>query len=259
MRGLRDRVHAPRKTGRDWQKRRAQDAMAVPVVRICRRCGAEFTRQRTLGSPRAYCSDECRRLRVNREALVAKKRPAKCMIEDCPEPRRSRKADWCEKHYARNRRYGSPHATVNRVANLKCHHCGIAVSRRAMFCSELCRRRDRMNAPCLRLACMVCDAQLSEDAPLGTKFCSVDCKFMAGRARQYGISPRELRALLMQTDSCQICGTPCPDLVVDHCHANLRVRGLLCGQCNLAIGMFAEDPARMRAAADYIEHHAALA
>jgi hypothetical protein len=122
-----------------------------------------------------------------------------------------------------------------------------------MFCSELCRRRDRLHAPCLRLACLVCDAELPEGAMLGTKYCSADCRFMDRRARQYGISPRDLRAMLAGTDKCQICGTQCADLVVDHCHATQRVRGLLCGQCNIGIGMFAEDPARLRAAIEYLE------
>lgn len=155
-------------------------------------------------------------------------------------------------HYARNRRHGSPHATVNRVANLKCHHCGTAVARRVMFCSELCRRRDRLNAPCMRLACLVCDAELPEDAMLGTKYCSVDCRFIDQRARQYGISPRDLRDMLAKADRCQICGVQCSDLVVDHCHATLRVRGLLCNQCNAGLGFFADDPARLQAAIDYL-------
>lgn len=42
-------------------------------------------------------------------------------------------------------------------------------------------------------------------------------------------------------------------LAVDHCHETDVVRGLLCCDCNIAIGKMRDDPARLRAAADYLE------
>ena len=46
---------------------------------------------------------------------------------------------------------------------------------------------------------------------------------------------------------------------VDHCHATGRIRALLCGACNGMLGLAKDKPATLRAAADYIEKHAALA
>jgi hypothetical protein len=42
-------------------------------------------------------------------------------------------------------------------------------------------------------------------------------------------------------------------LSVDHCHTTKKVRGLLCGNCNHSIGKMKDDPALLRAAADYLE------
>lgn len=67
-----------------------------------------------------------------------------------------------------------------------------------------------------------------------------------------------------QNGVCAICGTPesgragSPHLVVDHDHNTGSVRSLLCGNCNKGLGMFREDPKKVRAAARYLEKHRLL-
>lgn len=64
-----------------------------------------------------------------------------------------------------------------------------------------------------------------------------------------------------QQGRCALCGV---DLVtlpharrhLDHCHATGTVRGWLCQGCNTALGKFRDDPARLRAAAAYLERGA---
>mgnify|MGYP001576209901 CR=1 FL=1 len=42
-------------------------------------------------------------------------------------------------------------------------------------------------------------------------------------------------------------------LHIDHNHTTGAVRGLLCTQCNVGVGMLKDSPAVLRAAANYLE------
>lgn len=51
--------------------------------------------------------------------------------------------------------------------------------------------------------------------------------------------------------ACQICGVA-GDLVVDHDHMTLMVRGLLCDDCNVALGLIKDDPFVAQRMAEYL-------
>jgi hypothetical protein len=78
------------------------------------------------------------------------------------------------------------------------------------------------------------------------------------RCRYDGIDYKAIFAA--QNGACAICqGRPKAgrSLDIDHCHTSGKVRGLLCGKCNKAIGGFADNPELLRTAADYLERHLA--
>lgn len=68
--------------------------------------------------------------------------------------------------------------------------------------------------------------------------------------RDFGITLEEYDALVAQP--CALCRTT-ENIVLDHCHDTNRVRGPLCQTCNKALGLFGDDPDRLRAAAKYLE------
>ena len=73
--------------------------------------------------------------------------------------------------------------------------------------------------------------------------------------RRYGITAAEADHMLdMQGGLCAICKVA-PAQHVDHDHATGKIRSLLCFNCNGGLGQFKDDPAVLRAAAEYVRFH----
>lgn len=72
----------------------------------------------------------------------------------------------------------------------------------------------------------------------------------------YGITLEEYDVLLSsQNGVCAICKRSEPSkkrLAIDHCHATGDVRGLLCQNCNRALGLFQDNADLLRIAIDYL-------
>jgi hypothetical protein len=58
----------------------------------------------------------------------------------------------------------------------------------------------------------------------------------------YGLTVEERETLFEENGQrCEVCeGTE--SLVIDHCHKTGKVRGVLCGSCNLALGFLKDKP-----------------
>lgn len=82
------------------------------------------------------------------------------------------------------------------------------------------------------------------------------------RKDKYGITPAQFKILMCaQNFGCAICGKPetkningkVVELAVDHDHETKRVRGLLCSNCNIALGSFLESKEILKKAILYLD------
>lgn len=76
--------------------------------------------------------------------------------------------------------------------------------------------------------------------------------------REYGLTVDDWERLYdEQLGRCGVCHLPLAEVrpAVDHDHATGAVRGILCFQCNSALGLLGDDPERIERAATYLRGH----
>lgn len=81
-------------------------------------------------------------------------------------------------------------------------------------------------------------------------------KKLREQLRRYGLSVAVYQDMLaVQGGVCAICLRPPVGrrLSVDHCHETGRIRGLLCHNCNVSLGLMGDSPDRLRSAVAYLE------
>lgn len=108
--------------------------------------------------------------------------------------------------------------------------------------------------------CRYCDEEFTPRSGR-QEYCTIECRLDHRPAARHKLTGEEYRRLFEAQDGrCALCGRDYfgwgggrRPLVVDHCHETGKVRGLLCGSCNTALGRFGDNPARLRQAADYLE------
>lgn len=81
------------------------------------------------------------------------------------------------------------------------------------------------------------------------------------RRRKYGIAQDVYDSMMIQQGGlCAIYGAPPENraLAVDHDHKTGMIRELLCGSCNMALGLMRDDPVRLQAAIEYLVRHGGM-
>ena len=166
-----------------------------------------------------------------------------------------------------------------------CLNCGVSipaeVTGRAKFCSRKCgvtwkngqraeATRAAWRAKDLRCARCGSPVPIPDAGSHRLKYCSAKCKKLDADERwrassphynrqyNYGITPEQYQEQMeTQAGRCAICRSDewlgkgnRPH--TDHCHETKRFRGILCGNENIGVGLFGDDPLRLLAAARYL-------
>ena len=107
----------------------------------------------------------------------------------------------------------------------------------------------------LRWRCKDCDRAAAKDRYNQNREAVIDRANKRNYLKSYGLTIEEVDAMIKaQNNKCKICNkTSNRKLHVDHCHTTGKIRGMLCHNCNTALGLFKEDINIMAKAMDYLQ------
>lgn len=209
-----------------------------------RKCSVEGCERKHFG--RGYCNTHHKRLRTTGTPDLTPRVRKTCTFDECGRPAVSR--GLCGSH-ANQQKRGKPLSPLrsrqkttirDELGRKRCSTCATWQDPARFYPSS--KNADGLNTYCKR--------------------CDRDMRLR----RNYGIGVTQYEELLArQGGGCAICnGVPKdgPSLHVDHDHAccsgrkkscGACVRGLLCEDCNRALGMFRDDTTRFEAAIRYLK------
>lgn len=216
----------------------------------CKRCGESFEVDYHLaGKPQRYCSKRCRKAEEKRRGKL-------------------RQRDRSDAQYTKE--------TGLHPSKGKCLNCEVVFERYIDFenrqgwrkyCSAECRKENQLKKPKPPLRekeCPTCGVIHREK---GVRYCSEACREEGRKQnikrksekkfRGHPITKEEYDALHeKQQGRCWICEEG-SKLVIDHCHTEGHVRGLLCQQCNSGLGFFRDRVALLNRASEYLSKNSA--
>lgn len=132
--------------------------------------------------------------------------------------------------------------------------------RNSRLCGAQCPGRPQVSGTCVRCG----KAFVVRLRGRGQVYCGRSCRESARKQRQgdrfrrYELSKEDYECLVEQQGNlCAICEQPPKNfdrygLVVDHDHRTGEIRGLLCNRCNMGIGLFDDDPEKLKKAIAYV-------
>lgn len=210
----------------------------------CKHCGNPFERERLAGRAQKFCSKKCRR---------------------AAEKRRAKERYKISNRAFRDREYTK--ATGLPADKARCPACDTVFDRYKDFenrqgwrkyCSEECSKevaREKARVKNGPRDCAVCGKSFTPKTKRKI-YCSKVCQTVSKgerRFRGHPITKEEFHALEeAQGGRCLICKEE-KYLVIDHCHTEGHVRGLICGHCNSGLGMFFDNTEYLEEAIMYLK------
>lgn len=194
---------------------------------------------------RGLCRMHLKRLRRNGTTELVPRPVLPCSVEGCD--RRAEARGMCKMHRRRVLRHGDPSIDNRATGRKPCSEPGCERVASAKGLCAMHRRRVKRLDPAYRAHERQRDARPHDPSR---------------RLRTYGLTEQDYRRILdKQGGVCGICRQPerrtdrkgAPHaLSIDHCHLTGEVRGLLCKDCNAAIGMLGDTLERVEAAVAYL-------
>lgn len=229
--------------------------------RTCSTCGERINRG---PGHYAFCSEECR---------------PQCSAPQCSRLVRGY-GPYCGAHRVQFAQWGTVKPLQGAAIDGGCVVCGAPrKSGRRKYCGDACKAADSRNGQTprqLTAVCQLCGIEFSLGRRkldgrlqrIDTKWCRTCGRSSpeGNRFRRYGITSEQYEAAVLR--GCAICGRTDRKLHVDHDHSccparksrtcGRCIRGLICGQCNRAIGGFDDDIDVIKNAVKYLEGHFGL-
>jgi hypothetical protein len=190
-----------------------------------------------------------------------------CVVEGCGKPHKAR--GWCNSHYGRFKRGVEVNVELERRDRSKPERCIEEGCESPVKAKGLCQKHYQtllrygfIKRPNRKKSLRQCCITGCE----GTVYSQDRCHahYMKLRVyKEHGLTEADYSQLLEQQNGhCKICQKPetatsgrstkVKDLAIDHDHKTGKVRGLLCSNCNRALGLFKDDLSNLQSALLYL-------
>jgi len=122
------------------------------------------------------------------------------------------------------------------------------------YTNSIAQRRYNKNIKYLNSLCKDCANKKNKKYNKDNRPRLIAQQLVSHRRRLYGLNEEEYNNMILsQNNLCAICNKPSDKtLHIDHDHTTGKVRGLLCSNCNLGIGLLQEDVSIFTRAIEYL-------